>query len=53
MKAVFQDTGGCQNWTIGKEYDAKLSFVKGFVSILDDDGAEQLIRYGSTMFKWD
>ena len=41
------------NWTFGKAYDASPSFVQGFVIIIDDDGAEQLIRVGSTLFKWE
>ena len=53
MKAIFNVTDECQNWTFGKEYDVTPSFVRGFVSILDDNGAEQLIRYGSASFKWE
>lgn len=52
MKAIFNFHIDCTNWTFGKEYEAKPSFVKGFVSIIDDEGTEQLVRYGTKSFLW-
>ena len=52
MKAVYNGDVNTENWTYGKEYDANPSFIKGFVSINDDFGAEQLIRQGATTFLW-
>lgn len=52
MKAVFNYHIDSTNWTFGKEYEVKPSFVSGFASIIDDDGAEHLVRYGSKAFLW-
>ena len=52
MKAIFNSTIECLNWTKGKEYETKPSFVVGYVLILDDNGAEQLIRNGDSDFLW-
>lgn len=50
MKAIFNSKIECLNWTKGKEYEAKPSFVIGYVLVLDDNGAEQLIRIGDSDF---
>ena len=52
MKVIYNCSVDADNWTKGKEYEAKPSFIQGFVSIIDDTGAEQLIRIGSTLFTW-
>lgn len=52
MKAKFNSNIDCSNWTKGKEYDVKPSFVRGYALIIDDYGAEQLIRFGDTDFIW-
>lgn len=52
MKVKYNSSIEVSNYTFGKEYDATPSFVKGFVIIIDDNGIEQLIRLGSTLFKW-
>lgn len=52
MKVRYNSSIEVSNYTPGKEYDAIPSFVKGFVIIIDDNGIEQLIRLGSTLFKW-
>ena len=52
MKAIYNGAADVSNWTVGKEYNTQPSFVKGFASIVDDNGAEQLIRNGSTLFLW-
>lgn len=53
MKIIFNSKTECLNWTLGKEYEAKPSFVRGYVSVFDDNGAEQLIRFGSSQFLWE
>lgn len=53
MKVIFNSKTECLNWTLGKEYEAKPSFVRGYVSVFDDNGAEQLIRFGSSEFLWE
>lgn len=53
MKAKYNSPIEVSNYTFGKEYDATPSFVKGFAIIIDDNGVEQLIRVGSTLFKWE
>ena len=52
MKIVYLGNFNASNFTFQKEYVASPSFVTGFVSIVDDDGAEQLIRMGDTRFSW-
>ena len=52
MKKVVKSNIDCSNWTKGKEYDVKPSFVQGYALIIDDYGAEQLIRFGDTAFIW-
>ncbi len=52
MKAIFNGNIKGTNWTFGKEYYAKPSIVKGYASIIDDNGVEQLIRIGATTFLW-
>lgn len=51
-KAIFNNPNDVLNFTFGKEYEATPSFIKGFVSIIDDNGAEQLFREGSDTFLW-
>lgn len=53
MVAIFNNPEDVQNWTYGKAYDYMPSFLPGRVSMIDDNGAEQIIRYGSTNFIWD
>lgn len=53
MKVKYNSPIEVSNYTFGKEYDAAPSFVKGFAIIIDDNGVEQLIRVGSTLFKWE
>lgn len=53
MKVRYNSPIEVSNYTFGKEYDSTPSFVKGFVIIIDDNGVEQLIRVGSTLFKWE
>lgn len=53
MKAVFNSKFECLNWTFGKAYEAKPSFVRGYVSVFDDNGAEHLVRFGSSDFLWE
>lgn len=52
MKAIFNNPIDIMNFTLGKEYDVKPCPIKGFVSIYDDNGSEQLVLYGSDMFVW-
>lgn len=52
MKIVYLGSLNVSNFTFQKEYVASPSFVAGFVSIIDDNGAEQLIRMGDTRFSW-
>lgn len=51
-KVIFNNQHDVLNFTFGKEYEATPSFIKGFVSIIDDNGAEQLFREGSDAFLW-
>lgn len=53
MKAVYNNLVDVQNWTYGKAYDYMPSFLPDRVLMIDDNGAEQIIRYGSTNFLWD
>ena len=53
IKATYNGSKDVSNWTFGKEYNATRAFVKGYVFIIDDNGGEQLIPYGSTNFLWD
>ena len=51
MKAILKSSS-CLNWTKGKEYEARPSFVIGYALVIDDNGAEQLIRIGDSDFIW-
>ena len=53
MKAFYQGNLNITNFTFGKGYEAKPSFVEGFASIIDDNGVEQLIRIGEDSFVWE
>jgi hypothetical protein len=50
---VYNSVDDASNWTFGERYEAKPSFITGYVSVIDDDGAEQLIKVGSDRFKWE
>ena len=51
MKVIFKSSSYL-NWTKGKEYEAKPSFVIGYALVIDDNGSEQLIRIGDSDFIW-
>ena len=53
MKAVYNNPVDVQNWTYGKAYDYMELRLPERVLMIDDNGAEQIIRYGSTNFLWD